>query len=202
MLHINALIFRIGGRTLFDGATVHVAAGQRVGLVGRNGAGKSTLLKLILNELHPDGGSIALRPRARIGWVSQEAPDGPEALIDCVLAHDPERSRLLSEAESTTDGHALAELHERMTAIGSHAAPARAAAEAALDLLQRRDCGSRRQVTGDSDHGVGIAAPARSQRRRRADRGGAHHREARSAERRDRCCDHAPGCAMPPVPPV
>ena len=128
MLHINALIFRIGGRTLFDGATVHVAAGQRVGLVGRNGAGKSTLLKLILNELHPDGGSIALRPRARIGWVSQEAPDGPEALIDCVLAHDPERSRLLSEAESTTDGHALAELHERMTAIGSHAAPARAAA--------------------------------------------------------------------------
>jgi ATP-binding cassette, subfamily F, member 3 len=128
MLHINTLTFRIGGRTLFDNATVHVAAGQRVGLVGRNGAGKSTLLKLILQELHADGGSIGVRPRARLGRVAQEAPDGPESLLDCVLAHDPERSRLLAEAEVSQDGHRLAELHERMTTIDAHSAPARAAA--------------------------------------------------------------------------
>ncbi|OIQ89156.1 putative ABC transporter ATP-binding protein YheS [mine drainage metagenome] len=128
MLHINDLTYRIAGRPLFDAATVHIAAGQRVGLVGRNGAGKSTLFKLILGELHADGGTITLRPRARLGRVAQEAPEGEETLQDCVLAYDPERTALLAEAETCSDGHRLAELHERLAAIDAHSAPARAAA--------------------------------------------------------------------------
>jgi ATP-binding cassette subfamily F protein 3 len=128
MLHINDLTYRIAGRTLFDAATVHIAAGQKVGLVGRNGAGKSTLFKLITNELHADAGSITVRPRAHLGQVSQDAPDGEESLIDCVLAHDPERTALMAEAETSHDGHRLAEIHERMAAIDAHSAPARAAA--------------------------------------------------------------------------
>jgi ATP-binding cassette subfamily F protein 3 len=128
MLHINDLTYRIGGRILLDNATVHVAQGQRVGLVGRNGSGKSTLLKLILEELHPDAGTLSVRPRARIGCVAQEAPDGEETLLDCVLAHDTERTSLLAEAENGNDAHRLAEVHERMAAIDAHSAPARAAA--------------------------------------------------------------------------
>ena len=128
MLHINDLTYRIGGRTLFAAATVHVATGQRVGLVGRNGSGKSTLFGLILEQLQPDGGSISVRVRAHVGCVTQEAPDGEESLIDCVLAHDRERTALLAEAERAGDGHRLAELHERMAAIDAHSAPARAAA--------------------------------------------------------------------------
>ncbi|MDR3440632.1 ABC-F family ATP-binding cassette domain-containing protein [Telmatospirillum sp.] len=128
MLHINDLTYRIGGRALLENATVHVAQGQRVGLVGRNGSGKSTLLKLVLGELQADAGSITVRPRARIGCVSQEAPDGDENLLDCVLAHDPERTSLLAEAETSTDAHRLAELHERLATIEAHSAPARAAA--------------------------------------------------------------------------
>ncbi|MEW5726811.1 MAG: ABC-F family ATP-binding cassette domain-containing protein [Pseudomonadota bacterium] len=128
MLHVNDLVFRFGGRTLFDQATVHVAAGQRVGLVGRNGAGKSTLFKLILGELHPDGGSVSLRARARLGRVAQEAPEGDTSLIDCVLAADAERAALLAEEETCSDGHRIAEIHERLTAIDAHTAPARAAA--------------------------------------------------------------------------
>ena len=128
MLHINDLTYRIGGRILLDNATVHVAQGQRVGLVGRNGSGKSTLLKLILEELHPDAGAISVRPRARVGCVAQEAPDGEETLLDCVLAHDAERTSLLAEAETSTDAHRLGDLHERMAAIDAHSAPARAAA--------------------------------------------------------------------------
>ncbi|PKU22568.1 ABC-F family ATP-binding cassette domain-containing protein [Telmatospirillum siberiense] len=128
MLHINDLTYRIGGRVLLDNATAHVAQGQRVGLVGRNGSGKSTLLKLILGDLHADAGSIALRPRARVGCVAQEAPEGEDSLLDCVLAHDTERTALLAEAEHSTDAGRLAELHERMTAIDAHSAPARASA--------------------------------------------------------------------------
>ncbi|MBI5165876.1 MAG: ABC-F family ATP-binding cassette domain-containing protein, partial [Magnetospirillum sp.] len=126
MLHINDLTFRYGGRALFEGATLHVAAGQRVGLVGRNGAGKSTLFKLIVGELHADGGDVRLRPRSRIGRVAQEAPAGETSLLDCVLAADLERVALLEE-EERADPHRLAEVHERLTAIDAHTAPARAA---------------------------------------------------------------------------
>ncbi len=128
MLHVNDLIFRYGGRVLFDQATVHVAAGQRVGLVGRNGAGKSTLFRLILGDLHPDGGEVSVRPRARVGHVAQETPEGEDSLLDWVLAADAERAALLAEAETATDPHRIAEVHERLTAIDAHAAPARAGA--------------------------------------------------------------------------
>ncbi|MCA1909524.1 MAG: ABC-F family ATP-binding cassette domain-containing protein [Magnetospirillum sp.] len=128
MLHVNDLVFRIGGRVLFDQATVHVPAGARVGLVGRNGAGKSTLFKLIMGEYACDAGSIAIRPRARVGRVAQEAPEGETSLLDCVLAADEERSQLLAEAETGHDPHRLAEIHDRLNAIDAHSAPARAAA--------------------------------------------------------------------------
>jgi len=128
MLHINDLVFRYGGRVLFDQATVHLPANQRVGLVGRNGAGKSTLFKLILGELSPDDGEIILRPRARLGCVAQEAPAGDISLTECVLAADLERTALFEEADACHDGHRLGEIHERLNAIDAHSAPARASA--------------------------------------------------------------------------
>ena len=128
MLHVNELTYRIAGRVLIDRATVAVSAGQKVALVGRNGSGKTTLLKLIAGELQPDGGAISVPPRWRIGRVAQDAPAGPEALIDIVLAADTERTRLLRTAEMATDPHEIAETHERLAQIQAHAAPARAAA--------------------------------------------------------------------------
>jgi len=127
MLHINDLTFRIGGRLLFQGATARVPAGHRVGLVGRNGSGKSTLLKLILGELHPEGGSVTVRPGARIGIVAQEAPGGPQSLLDFVLDADLERARLLARAETEADPHQIGEIHTRLADISAHTAPMRAA---------------------------------------------------------------------------
>ena len=127
MLHINDLTFRYGGRVLLDRATVHISAGQKVGLVGRNGSGKSTLFKLIVGELHTDGGDIVVRPRSRLGRVAQEAPEGETSLVDCVLAADTERAALLVEAETAEDPHRIGEIHERLVAIDAHSAPARAA---------------------------------------------------------------------------
>ncbi|GEO80187.1 ABC-F family ATP-binding cassette domain-containing protein [Pararhodospirillum oryzae] len=128
MLHLNNVVCRIGGRTLLEGASVHVPEGQRVGLVGRNGTGKTTLFRLILGERSTDGGSITVRPRARVGQVAQEAPDGETPLLDCVLAADTERAALLAALEADPDPHHLADLHERLAVIGAHGAPARASA--------------------------------------------------------------------------
>jgi ATP-binding cassette, subfamily F, member 3 len=127
MLTVTDLTYRIAGRPLLEGASLTLPDGHHAGLVGRNGTGKSTLLKLIAGELHADAGSIGLPSRARIGMLAQEAPDGPESLLDTVLAADQELSALLAEAESASDPHRIAEIHTRLADIGAHAAPARAA---------------------------------------------------------------------------
>ncbi len=126
MLHINQLTYRIGGRLLFDGASLALAKGGKAGLVGLNGSGKSTLFRLIEGGLSADGGEVRLNRRARLGSVAQEAPGGPESLLDTVLAADEERARLLSEAQSETDGGRIAEIHARLAHIGAAGAPARA----------------------------------------------------------------------------
>lgn len=127
LLTITDLTLRIAGRTLLDAASLSVEPGRRIGLVGRNGAGKSTLLGAIAGDSAPDGGSITLSSRARMGRVKQETPEGEQSLIETVLAGDIERASLLSEAENTTDAMRLADVHERLLAIDAHSAPARAA---------------------------------------------------------------------------
>jgi len=127
MLHLNDLTLRLGPRLLFDKATAALPPNARAGLVGRNGAGKTTLLRMILAELLPDAGSITLPRGTRLGHVEQEAPGGPQSLIDFVLAADGERIRLLAEAEESRDAHSIAEVHARLADISAHAAPSRAA---------------------------------------------------------------------------
>jgi ATP-binding cassette subfamily F protein 3 len=127
LLAIRDLTIRIGGRTLLDRADLTVEAGRRIGLLGRNGAGKSTLLNAIAGEMPVDGGEIRLASRARLGRVAQQAPSGGQTLLDTVLAADTERLGLLAEVDSA-EPLRLAEIHERLRAIGADAAPARAAA--------------------------------------------------------------------------
>ncbi|WP_019644318.1 ABC-F family ATP-binding cassette domain-containing protein [Novispirillum itersonii] len=127
MLHINDVVYRIGGRVLLDQASVHIPAGARVGLVGRNGTGKSTLLKLMMAELAPESGDIQIRPRARVGRLRQEASESTGTLIDTVLEADTERTALLAELDNDPAPERMGELHERLAAIQAHSAPARAA---------------------------------------------------------------------------
>jgi ATP-binding cassette subfamily F protein 3 len=126
LLIISGVTIRLGGRLLLDNADLTVDPGRRIGLVGRNGAGKSTLLKAIAGDLPVDGGEIRLAARARMAQVKQEAPSGDATLLETVLEGDQERLALLAEAESA-EPHRLAEVHERLRAIGADAAPARAA---------------------------------------------------------------------------
>jgi len=58
-------------RTLLDGVSLGVSAGDRVGMVGRNGAGKSTLLALLAGRVAPDSGRVAMAAGLRIGYLPQ-----------------------------------------------------------------------------------------------------------------------------------
>ena len=127
MLRIANLTYRIGGRVLFENAGAAIPAGHKVGIVGRNGTGKSTLIRLVAGDLAADGGSIEVGRGLRIGSVAQEMPAGSGTPLDFVLAADTERAALLEEAERATDAARIAEIHTRLTDIGSASAEARAA---------------------------------------------------------------------------
>ena len=159
MLSINGLVYRIGGRVLFDGASAQIGPRRRVGFVGRNGSGKSTLLRLIAGELQPDGGRIALGKRMRVGQVAQFAPRGDATVLDIVLAADAERSALLAEAATADRGQRIAEIHARLEEIGAHAAPARAAKIlAGLGLDERVQRGPVGALSGGWRMRVSLAA--------------------------------------------
>jgi ATP-binding cassette subfamily F protein 3 len=128
MLSISDISIRLAGRLLVDRGTVQIAPGSRVGLVGRNGTGKSTLFRAIRGELATEGGIITVPPRWRVGSLAQEAPDGPDSLIEIVLKADLERDALLREANAAVDPHRIAEIQTRLVDIDAHSAPARAAA--------------------------------------------------------------------------
>jgi len=127
MLVLDHISIRIASRLLLDGASARIPDGARVGLVGRNGIGKTTLFRAIAGEIGMEHGTIVLPSRARTGRLAQEAPSGPERLIDVVLTTDTERTKLLAEAETAHDPHRIAEIQTRLADIGAHAAPARAA---------------------------------------------------------------------------
>jgi ATP-binding cassette subfamily F protein 3 len=127
VLRIDDLTYRVGPRVLLDQATAAINAGHRVGLVGRNGAGKTTLLRLITGALTADGGAVHAPRRWRVGVTAQEAPGGPQSLIDMVLGADQELAGLTAEAETASDPHRIAEIHALLHDRGAHAARPRAA---------------------------------------------------------------------------
>ncbi len=59
-LRVDGIAFRYEGRDVLDGASLEVAAGERVALVGPTGSGKSTLMSLIYGLRKPTRGVIEI----------------------------------------------------------------------------------------------------------------------------------------------
>jgi ATP-binding cassette subfamily F protein 3 len=127
MFTLDAITLRLGGHFILDRASVAMPPRARVGLVGRNGAGKSSLLKMIAGIYEADEGRIEAPSGTRIGYLKQDAPGGTGTPFETVLSAAEERAALLDEAETATDAHRIAEIHERLNAIDAHGAPSRAA---------------------------------------------------------------------------
>lgn len=58
-----------------DGVSLHVDAGEVVGLVGDNGAGKSTLIKTLAGVHAPDSGEIVVRGQVVRDWNAARSRD-------------------------------------------------------------------------------------------------------------------------------
>jgi len=131
VIQFRDLTLARGARRLFEGATLQIHPGWRVGLTGANGSGKSSLFSLLRGELHPDRGDCDVPDHWTIASVAQETPPLATPAIEHVLDGDRELRRVereLATAEANHDGHRIGELHARLDEIGGYGAPARAAA--------------------------------------------------------------------------
>lgn len=83
-MRTEQLVKRYKHRTVVNGVSIQVGAGEIVGLLGPNGAGKTTTFNMVVGVVRPDGGevkyldqavtSLAMHERARlgIGYLTQE----------------------------------------------------------------------------------------------------------------------------------
>ncbi|MFT7680092.1 MAG: ATP-binding cassette subfamily F protein 3 [Planctomycetota bacterium] len=59
------------GNVLFEGVTVRISRGQRIGIVGPNGAGKSTLMKILVGRLEPLKGQVLRGHGEEVAYYDQ-----------------------------------------------------------------------------------------------------------------------------------
>jgi ATPase subunit of ABC transporter with duplicated ATPase domains len=70
MLTVQNVELRFGARLLMSDVSFRVAAGDKIGLVGRNGSGKTTLTRMLAGDGQPTGGKIT--STGSIGYLPQD----------------------------------------------------------------------------------------------------------------------------------
>jgi ATP-binding cassette subfamily F protein 3 len=129
MLALTNIALRRGRKVLFENASFQLHAGQRMGVIGANGSGKSSLFAMLLGELEPDDGDLALDPKDEIAHVAQESPHGSGSAVDYVMDGDSELREVqaaIAEGENDAAKPDLHLLYERMEAIDGFTAESRA----------------------------------------------------------------------------
>ena len=138
MLSINNLSYYIGGRPLYENASLHIKPKDKIGLVGQNGTGKSTLLKLIAGEYQPSSGEIQKAKDCTIGFLNQDLLSylSEDSILDVALEAFQETLRLQTQIEEIlkqmeTDYsdeilHKLSDLQERFEANEGYTIKAKA----------------------------------------------------------------------------
>src|SRR5678809_102922 len=72
MISVSNISYYIGGRALYENASMFVRPEDKIGLIGLNGRGKSTLLRIINNEYRIDAGTISKSKDCTIGFLNQD----------------------------------------------------------------------------------------------------------------------------------
>jgi ATP-binding cassette subfamily F protein 3 len=135
LVALDQVDFSYAGETVFQGVTLQLDPGDRLGLVGRNGTGKTTLLKLLAGELEPEHGKVYRQPKARAVHLRQTQESlGDRTVLDAALepladvtALEARLAELLpSLAEHPERVEEYGHLHELFERRGGYSAPARA----------------------------------------------------------------------------
>ncbi|HUR74840.1 MAG TPA: ABC-F family ATP-binding cassette domain-containing protein, partial [Sporichthya sp.] len=88
LVNLEAVAKSYGPTRLLDGISLGLAAGERIGVVGRNGAGKSTLLRVLSAREEPDTGRVTHAGGLRVGLLSQADDLDPDLTIRQTVVGD------------------------------------------------------------------------------------------------------------------
>ena len=91
LLGCESLHLEYPTRLLFDGVTLGIEEGDRIGIVGRNGDGKSSLLSMLAGRLEPDSGSVTARTGLDVGYLAQsDELDDDATVAESIVGDTPE----------------------------------------------------------------------------------------------------------------
>ncbi|ROQ38563.1 ATPase subunit of ABC transporter with duplicated ATPase domains [Frondihabitans sp. PhB188] len=90
LLGAEALHLEFPTRVVFEGVTLGIDEGSRIGVVGRNGDGKSTLLSILAGRLEPDSGRVTTRRGVTMGVLDQRDILPLDAIVSEVIVGDRE----------------------------------------------------------------------------------------------------------------
>jgi ATPase subunit of ABC transporter with duplicated ATPase domains len=170
VITVSDVELRAGARVLLEHASFRVAAGDRVGLVGRNGAGKTTLTKVLAGDGQPASGTV-LRS-GDVGYLPQDPRTGDLDVLardrilsarglDTVLAQLRATEGAMASADDETRERAMeryARLDTEFQARGGYAAESEAASIASSLALPERVLGQPlRTLSGGQRRRVELA---------------------------------------------
>ncbi len=113
LVNLERVTKAFGPRPLLADVSLGVAAGERIGVVGRNGGGKTTLLRILAGRVPADTGRVTHAGTLRLGLLAQTASVDPATSIRSeVLGERPEH-------EWASDARAREVLVELLGGFGS-----------------------------------------------------------------------------------
>lgn len=98
LINIEEVSKSFGIKPLLEKASLGVAEGERIGIVGRNGAGKSTLMKIIASLEKPDSGRVTKSNSVKLGLLSQVDFAELSATVRDVVLGDKEKHEWASDS--------------------------------------------------------------------------------------------------------
>jgi lipopolysaccharide export system ATP-binding protein len=122
LLRTEQLVKRYKQRTVVNGVSIQVGAGEIVGLLGPNGAGKTTTFNMVVGVVRPDGGEVkylnqpvtglAMHERARlgIGYLTQEPSVFRKLTVEQNILAILETCKMSGKERQTRLGYLLEEL--------------------------------------------------------------------------------------------
>jgi len=91
LLGAEALHLEYPTKVVFDGVSLGVDEGDRIGIVGRNGDGKSSLLAMLAGRREPDAGRVTFRGGIRVGMLDQaDVLDDDDTVGHAIVGDTPE----------------------------------------------------------------------------------------------------------------
>jgi len=103
MIRLENISKEYSSGKLFNGVSLLINSGMRIGLIGQNGSGKTTLFRLILGYENPDSGTIQKNKNLSIGYLPQEIIMGTRrSVLEELFSSIPEIQNLEDQMKRTS----------------------------------------------------------------------------------------------------